>query len=298
MDEWVDRFLAHKKVEDGAGANTLDAYGHDLARFVDWCRKKKVETVDKITPAEVLGFVVFRRRDDGVSSRTAARNLVAVRNFLKFLHEEGVIPTNPAELVDMQKTERPLPKVLTMEDVEALLDAPDTAKPAGLRDKAMLEVLYATGLRVSELVNLPRGSLNLEVGYLRVLGKGRKERIVPLGEVALDWLLRYLDQARAKLLKKRLTDTDAVFVTNRGGPMTRQHFYLLVKRYAKQVGIKQSVSPHVLRHSFATHLLERGADLRSVQEMLGHSDLSTTEIYTHINRERLKNVHRKHHPRG
>ncbi len=296
MDEWVDRFLAHKKIEYGASPHTLDAYGRDLSSFVAYCTKRHVTDVTKVTEAEILGYVIHRRAQDRVSARTVARNLIAVRNFLRFLHEEGVLAANPAELVEIPKLERSLPKVLTYAEVEALLGAPNTATPGGVRDRAMLEVLYASGLRVSELVGLPQRSVDLSIGILRVMGKGRKERLTPLGDVAGNWLQRYLDEARPHLLGRRLSD--AVFVTNRGGPMTRQHFHVLIKKYARAAGIKRPVSPHVLRHSFATHLLEHGADLRAVQEMLGHADLSTTEIYTHINRERLKRVHREHHPRG
>jgi integrase/recombinase XerD len=296
VDGWVDRFLAHKKVEYGASPHTLEAYGRDLARFVSFCVGRGVGNVQKITDAEVLGFVLHRRNQDQVSARTAARNLVAVRNFLRFLYQEGVISSNPAELVELQKSARPLPKVLTYPEVEALLNAPALSTAAGLRDRAMLEVLYASGLRVSELVGLPLRAVNLQIGILRIWGKGRKERLTPLGDIAGDWLQRYLDEARSRLLKRRLSD--AVFVTNRGGPMTRQHFHLLVTRYGRAAGIQRKISPHVLRHSFATHLLEHGADLRAVQEMLGHADLTTTEIYTHINRERLKKVHAHHHPRG
>ncbi len=296
MDEWVDRFLAHKKIEYGASPHTLDAYGRDLSSFVAYCTKRHVTDVTKVTEAEILGYVMHRRTQDRVSARTVARNLIAVRNFLRFLHEEGVLAANPAELVEIPKLERSLPKVLTYAEVEALLGAPNTATPGGVRDRAMLEVLYASGLRVSELVGLPQRSVDLSIGILRVMGKGRKERLTPLGDVAGNWLQRYLDEARPHLLGRRLSD--AVFVTNRGGPMTRQHFHVLIKKYARAAGIKRPVSPHVLRHSFATHLLEHGAGLRAVQEMLGHADLSTTEIYTHINRERLKRVHREHHPRG
>lgn len=296
MEEWIDRFLAHKKIEYGASPHTLEAYGHDLALFAAYCASRNVDDVRHIDAALVLGFIVRRRETDRVSARTAVRNQVALRNFFKFLMEENAIAENPAELVDMQKLAKPLPKVLTETEVEKLLNAPDLGKPHGLRDKAMLEMLYASGLRVSELVNLPRGAVDLEIGLLRVLGKRRKERLVPLGEEAIHWLKQYLDQARPLLLKNR--QSDAVFVTNRGEPMTRQHFHLLVDHYGKGVGIRRKISPHILRHSFATHLLEHGADLRSVQEMLGHADLSTTEIYTHINRERLKKVHAHHHPRG
>ena len=296
MNEYIDRFLAHKKIEYGASPNTLEAYSRDLLKFASFCAACGVKKVTQITPAEVLAFVIRRRQKDKVSARTVSRNLVAVRNFLRFLHEEGIIPANPAELVDTMKIDRPLPKVLTEKEVEDLLAAPDTSKPIGLRDKAMLEVLYATGLRVSELVNLPESAINQEIGYLRVTGKGRKERLVPLGDEANHWLALYRESARAALLKQRRSE--AVFLSNRGAPMSRQHFHLLVDRYAKKSGIQRKISPHVLRHSFASHLLEHGADLRSVQEMLGHSDLTTTEIYTHINRERLKRVHARHHPRG
>jgi integrase/recombinase XerD len=296
VDEWIDRFLAHKKIEFGASPHTLTAYAHDLALFAEFCASRGVMTIEAVGQVEILAFLARRREKDGVSARTAARNLVAIRNFCRFLLEENAIKTNPAELVDMQKLSRPLPKFLTEEEVDRLLAAPKDETPRGLRDRAMLETLYASGLRVTELVGLPLSALNLDIGLLRVVGKRRKERLVPVGDVARDWLVRYLEEARPKLLGRRTTE--AVFVTNRGGAMTRQHFFLLVNRYARAAEIAQNVSPHVLRHSFATHLLERGADLRSVQEMLGHTDLSTTEIYTHINRERLKKVHAQHHPRG
>jgi integrase/recombinase XerD len=296
MDVWIDRFLAFKKIEMGASLHTLEAYGHDLAIFAAFCAKRGVTTVEGVTQAEILGFVVHRRQRDKVSARTTARNLTAIRNFCKFLLDEGAIHDNPAELVDMQKPARPLPKLLTENEVERLLDVPDLAKPNGLRDRAMLETLYASGLRVSELVRLPLGALNLDIGLLRIIGKRRKERLVPIGDEAAHWLEKYLGESRPALLDGRRSE--AVFVTNRGGPMTRQHFHLLVDQYAKRAGIARKISPHVLRHSFATHLLEHGADLRSVQEMLGHANLTTTEIYTHINRERLKKVHQKHHPRG
>ncbi len=296
MNAWIDAFLAHKKVEHGASPHTLEAYGRDLAAFAAFCVSREVTQVERITQAEVLGFVVRRRTVDGVSAATAQRNLVAVRGFLKFLQSEGAIEKNPAELVDLQKTKVRLPKTLSESEVESLLAAPDTATHFGLRDRAMLEVLYASGLRVSELVNLPLGALRLDIGLLRVLGKRRKERLVPLGDEAIHWLLLYLDRARPALLKQH--DSDAVFISKQFGPMTRQHFHLLVDRYGKKAGIKRKISPHVLRHSFATHLLAHGADLRAVQEMLGHVDLSTTEIYTHVSRERLKQMHDRHHPRG
>jgi integrase/recombinase XerD len=296
MDTWIDAFLAHKKVEFGASRHTLDAYSRDLARFADYCAGRGVTTVTAITQSEVLGFVVQRRNVDLVSAATTQRNLVAVRNFLKFLLQEGAITGNPAELVDLQKTRQRLPKTLSETEVEALLAAPDTATPLGMRDKAMLEVLYASGLRVSELVNLPLAALRLDIGILRVIGKRNKERLVPLGDEAAHWVQRYLDEERPAMVLREASA--AVFISKKGGAMTRQHFHLLVSRYASAAGIKRKVSPHALRHSFATHLLTHGADLRAVQEMLGHADLSTTEIYTHINRERLKIVHDKHHPRG
>lgn len=296
MEKLVARFLAVKKIEDGASPHTLEAYGRDLTKFLAFCKARGVVEAPAVKQAEVLGFIVARREKDGVSARTVARNLVTLRNFFKFLLEEKAVTENPTELVDLQKLARPVPKFLTEREVESLLDAPDLSTPRGLRDKAMLETLYASGLRVSELVNLPLSALNLNIGLLRVTGKRGKERLVPLGDEAATWLLRYLEQARPALLKRGISEF--VFVTNRGAPMTRQHFHLLVDRYAKAAGIARKISPHVLRHSFATHLLEHGADLLSVQLMLGHSDLTTTEIYTHINRERLKRVHRQHHPRG
>ncbi|MDP8222393.1 MAG: site-specific tyrosine recombinase XerD [Candidatus Lernaella stagnicola] len=296
MESWIDAYLAHKKVEDGASPHTLDAYGRDLARFATFCEGRDLTEVTAIDEAAVLAFVVHRRNVDGVSAVTAQRNLVAVRSFLRFLVFEGALPGNPAELVDLQKKKLRLPKTLNEKEVERLLAAPDVATPLGLRDKAMIETLYASGLRVSELVGLPMGALRLDIGILRVLGKRRKERLVPIGDEAGHWLQRYLDESRPRLLIKKAGD--AVFLSQKGGPMTRQRFYVLVNHYAKLAGIPRKISPHVLRHSFATHLLAHGADLRAVQEMLGHTDLSTTEIYTHVTRERLKSIHHKHHPRG
>jgi integrase/recombinase XerD len=293
---WIENFLDYKKVEFGAAKNTILAYRFDLTAFLSFCAARGVKSPRRITEDEILGFVRYRRAEEKVSARTAARGLVSIRGFTKFLTEEGVIKTDPAELVDAPKIERLLPRVLTVAEIERLLNAPDVADPAGLRDRAMLEVAYGSGLRASELIALPLTTLDASPRVLRIMGKGRKERLVPLGEIARDWIRRYLDEARGRLL--RGCCSPALFVTCQGGPMTRQHFFVLVQRYARAAGIHSEVSPHTLRHSFATHLLEGGADLVSIQAMLGHSDLNTTAGYLHLDREKLKKVHVRYHPRG
>lgn len=237
-----------------------------------------------------------RRFDDGIKSRSTARFLSSLRRFYAYLVREGVISVDPTVDVDMPKLDQPLPKGLSEADVERLLVAADTSSPIGLRDRAMLETLYAAGLRVSELVGLILSLVNLPAGVVRVTGKGGRDRVVPLGEEALQWLNLYLDDGRDKLLRGR--SSEAVFVTSRGAGMTRQAFWHMIKRRALAAGIDRPLSPHTLRHAFATHLLNHGADLRTVQMLLGHADLSTTQIYTHVARERLKRLHAQHHPRG
>ena len=292
----IDAFLDALWMEHGLSGNTLSAYRSDLQGFVRWLHdfgNKELLSVE----CNDLQDYLSHRFGTGTAVRSSARLLSCLRRFYRHQIREGRISQDPSALIESPKLGRPLPDSLSESDVEALLDAPQADSYQGLRDRAMLEFLYACGLRVSELVSLKLNQINLHAGVLRVFGKGNKERMVPIGEHALDWLERYIQVARPKLLKSRLS-TSALFVTNRGEAMTRQAFWYMIKRYARKAGIQKRLSPHTLRHAFATHLLNHGADLRTVQMLLGHSDLSTTQIYTHIAQARLKELHRKHHPRG
>lgn len=288
----IDSFLDTLWMERGLSKNTLSAYRSDLIHFSKWLQPKKVELV-KVEAKDILAYL---SSSDNVSARTVARRLSSLRRLYEYLLREEQIKQNPVSNVDAPKLGRTLPKTLTEAEVEALLNAPDTEQASGVRDKTMLELLYATGLRVSELVGLTVQQVNLRQGVVRVTGKGNKERLVPMGEEANLWLERYLSTARSEILNHALTD--AMFPSNRGKAMTRQTFWHMVKRYANLAEIKKTLSPHVLRHAFATHLINHGADLRVVQMLLGHSDISTTQIYTHVARERLKDLHAEHHPRG
>ncbi|MCB1738106.1 MAG: site-specific tyrosine recombinase XerD [Gammaproteobacteria bacterium] len=290
----LDRFIDNLWIERGLADNTLKAYRSDLGKLADWLATRDI-ALEQAARADLLEYLGLRARA-GMHARSSARLLSALRRYYRWLLREKRIETDPTAQIDSPRLGRPLPKSLTEEDVEALLDAPDLDDVLGLRDRAMLEVLYACGLRVSELVALRIDELNTRQGVVRVVGKGGKQRLVPLGEVALDWLARYLNEARPELLRGR--PTPDLFPTRRGHAMTRQAFWQLIKRYAKTAGIDKPLSPHTLRHAFATHLLNHGADLRVVQMLLGHSDLSTTQIYTHVARERLKQLHQSHHPRG
>ncbi len=291
----LDRFLDALWLEQGLRPNTLSAYRQDLTAFGGWLSGRGVGLVE-VGSTQIAAYLAALT-ERSVRPRTAARAVSSLRRLYRYLLREKLIATDPTALVEGPKLGRPLPKSLTEAQVEALLAAPDTTTTLGLRDRAMLETLYATGLRVSELVNLTLGSIGLEAGLVRAIGKGDKERIVPVGEEALSWLQRYLAQGRGLLLREKVSD--ALFPTGRGGPMTRQAFWYNIKRYAQQAGIAATaLSPHTLRHAFATHLLNHGADLRVVQLLLGHADLSTTQIYTHVARERLKALHARHHPRG
>jgi integrase/recombinase XerD len=291
----LDEFCDALWLEDGLTRNTLSSYRSDLVQFGGWLAESRSKALLEAQRGDVLDFLAlkFRLR---TKPRSAARLLSSLKRFYRFAVREGRIGVDPTLEIDAPRLPRGLPKNLTESDVEALLLAPDVNTALGLRDRAMLETLYASGLRVSELVGLTHPHMNLNAGVLRVLGKGAKERLVPLGEEALEWIRRYVAQARPTLLSGHVTDV--LFVTARGGGMTRQAFWNLVKRYAATAGIRHSISPHTLRHAFATHLINHGADLRVVQMLLGHSDISTTQIYTHVARERLKRLHAAHHPRG
>lgn len=291
----LDEFCDALWLEDGLSRNSLDSYRRDLKIFAEWLTSSRNKSLVAAEHSDLLGYLANRYQGN-IKPRSAARLLSSLKRFYRYLHREGRIDVDPSLEIDAPKLPRGLPGVLTEDDVQALITTPDVRTARGVRDRAMLETLYASGLRVSELVSLSMAQLNLNAGVLRVLGKGAKERLVPVGEEALDWLHRYLSEARSGLLGAR--NSDALFVTTRGQAMTRQAFWNLIKRYAVAAGIRKKVSPHTLRHAFATHLLNHGADLRAVQMLLGHTDISTTQIYTHVARERLKDLHAKHHPRG
>lgn len=288
----MDQFIHHLRVERGLAENTIESYSRDLTRFLEFLDQRELSppavTQDDLTDYMVgLGKVL--------SGRSAARSLSAVKMFYRFLVSDGKITTSPARLLNAPKLPLRLPGVLTCQEVALLLSQPEPATPIGARDRAMLELLYATGLRVSELIGLKISNINLEAGYVRTLGKGSKERMVPMGAKALEALLDYLSNGRPPLLKTN--SSPYLFLNARGRPMTRQGFWKIIKHYGIKAGIRKEITPHSMRHSFASHLLECGADLRSVQVMLGHADISTTQIYTHVTRERLKKIHEKHHPR-
>ena len=291
----IDEFCDALWLEDGLARNTLDSYRRDLVQFGTWLEKQSGKSLLAAGHGDLLGFLAHqvKRR---AKATTTSRELSSLKRFYRFALRQGKIGADPTLNIDAPKLPRPLPKSLTESDVENLLAAPDVEVPLGLRDKTMLETLYASGLRVSELVSLKLPQVSLDMGVVRVIGKGSKERLVPLGEEAIAWIRRYLDDARPELLDARTRDD--LFVTTRGEALTRQAFWYLIKRYARQAGLAKPLSPHTLRHAFATHLLNHGADLRVVQLLLGHSDISTTQIYTHVARERLKQLHAKHHPRG
>ncbi|MEO0367734.1 MAG: site-specific tyrosine recombinase XerD [Pseudomonadota bacterium] len=288
----IDRFIDAIWLESGLAKNTLSAYRSDLSLFAHFLEHTALLDAQEADIQRYLSQLLGQ----SVKATSSARVLSTLKRFYRYQIREGRLRQDPCAHVQAPKIGRSLPKYLTESQVDALLKAPDTKTDVGLRDRAMLETLYATGLRVSELVSLTMLEMNLQVGVVRIVGKGSKERLVPLGEQAISWLRRYLASARVDLLKRK--QSDAVFVTNRGSAMTRQAFWYVVKKYANQAGVDTALSPHSLRHAFATHLINHGADLRSVQMLLGHADLSTTQIYTHVARERLQGLHKKHHPRG
>ena len=290
----LQSFLDALWLESGLSNNTIDAYRRDLLAFASWLKEDSVDLTGA-SREDILRYQGIRLRE-GRKARSEARLLSSLRRFYRYLCREEIRESDPTAKIVTPRIGRTLPSSLTEQEVEALLAEPDCGVPLGLRDRAMLEVLYASGLRVSELVNLKVEQVNMRQGLVRCVGKGNKERLVPLGEIALDWLQRYLLEARAELLLGSATDD--LFPTRRGKAMTRQAFWYLIKRYAMQASIVKPLSPHTLRHAFATHLLNHGADLRVVQLLLGHADLSTTQIYTHVARERLKSLHATHHPRA
>ena len=286
-------FLNYVEIEKGLSPNTIEAYTRDLKKFFTFLRKREREPLTA-TQREISLFLAALRKK-GLSARSSARCLSSVRSLYKFLALEKRIASDPTDDIESPRTWFNLPKFLEPEEVDKLLSLPDTSRPGGIRDRAMLETLYASGLRVSELLSLKVTDLNFESGFLTCRGKGSKQRITPLGKSAMQWLKRYIEEARGPIKKKR--STDRLFLNLHGGPLTRQGFWKILRHYGGKAGIK-NISPHLIRHSFATHLLEKGADLRSVQMMLGHADISTTQIYTHINRERLHRTYRRLHPRA
>jgi len=290
----VQDFVEYCRLEKGLAANTLEAYGRDLARLADFSKGRHRE-IDETTGADIAAFV-DSLYSAGLASRSVARYLATLRSYYRYLLEQEQITVDPTTDVSSPGQWKQLPKFLTLEEVDSLLAAPDENIARGGRDRAMLQLLYATGLRVSELIGVQLNHLNASMGVLRTRGKGDKERLVPVGRQALAAIEDYVERDRPLLLKKRVSPY--LFVTQRGGPMTRQAFWKLLKQYGLKAGIIKNLTPHVVRHSFATHLLDRGADLRSVQMMLGHADISTTQIYTHVLRERLRSVYDQHHPRS
>ncbi len=294
--ELLDRFCDGLWLNDGLARNTLESYRRDVSQLAGWLREAHGRTLIEATGADLQRHLAWQVEKKRARPRTTGRMVSSLKRFFQFALREGLRADDPAAGLDSPKLPRSLPKSLSEVEVEALLAAPDVANAQGLRDRAMLETIYASGLRVSELVGLKTMQVSLDMGVVRILGKGAKERLAPLGEEAVSWIDRYQREARPELLGAR--KSDAMFVTARGGPMTRQAFWGLVKRHAAAAGVARAISPHTLRHAFATHLINHGADLRVVQMLLGHADISTTQIYTHVARERLKSLHRKHHPRG
>ncbi|HXJ18770.1 MAG TPA: site-specific tyrosine recombinase XerD [Polyangia bacterium] len=295
LDVGIQQFLDHLRVERELTPATVEAYGRDLAGFAHFAAGRTISRADTIGPIDVLDFLVHLN-ERKLSARSQARRLVALRQLFRFLKGERLITVDPTEDIDLPRFGRKLPDYLTIDEVDRLLVAPDRRTARGLRDAAMIELLYATGLRVSELVKLRLRDLNFDAGYLMATGKGRKERLVPVGEAALQAVRAYVEGARPGFAGARAIDT--LFLTHHGRAMTRQGFWKLLGRYARAAGIRKPISPHKLRHSFATHLVERGADLRAVQAMLGHSDIGTTEIYTHVSRGHLRSVYDRFHPRA
>jgi len=295
MFDLLDQYLNYLTVEKGVSANTLDAYSRDLQGYIAFMVRNGLSSIHDITAERVVAYLTARRKD-GLNPNSLNRSLAAIRGFYKYLLIEKLVEHSPLANIELAKVGLRLPDAISREEMEAILKQPAAATKSGLRDLAMLELLYATGLRVSELTNLTMGSINWQMGYLLTMGKGNKERVVPVGKTAYDLLYRYVQEARVLFLKKRASEI--LFLNKSGKMFSRQGFWKLVKKYAALAGLAEKVHPHTFRHSFASHLLAGGADLRSVQMMLGHADISTTQIYTHITRDGLKEIHRRYHPRG
>ena len=292
----LQSFIHYLSVERGLAANTLESYERDITKYIEHLHKLQVREIGLTNKSHITGFIGVLKKA-GKAPATVSRSMVSIRAFYQFLARERLIDKDPSVNMETPKLEKRLPKVMSMHEVELLLDAPRSSTPNGMRDKAMLEVLYATGIRVSELISLGVGDIHLGLGYVRCIGKGSKERIIPLGRIAAQTLDQYIRTDRPRLLKPERAE-EALFVSHLGSRMTRQGFWKIIKKYGLLAGIMKEITPHTLRHSFATHLLENGADLRAVQEMLGHADISTTQIYTHVTNKRMKEVYNRTHPRA
>ncbi|QQE72851.1 site-specific tyrosine recombinase XerD [Brevibacillus composti] len=295
MDMLIDQFIHFLSVEKGLSPNTLESYQRDMIAYTSYLQEQGVTRIEDSTRTQIIGYLMSLQ-EKGRATATLSRNMASIRAFYQFLVRDKYIEKDPSIHLETPKIEKRLPKVLSVEEVERLLDSPPVNHPAGLRDKAMLELLYATGIRVSELVNLNVMDVNLDMGFVKCMGKGSKERIIPLGSVAIQMVRHYLQAGRPRLVKE--PGETALFLNHLGKRITRQGFWKIIKRYGLKANVKTEITPHTLRHSFATHLLENGADLRSVQEMLGHADISTTQIYTHVTRTRIKDIYAKTHPRA
>jgi len=295
MKELIDSFLDYLSVERGLAKNTITSYRVDLNTYLDFIAALGITALSKISKSNITDFM-FAQKEKSISPTSISRRLAAIRMFHRFLARERILKDDPTSLIDSPKLWKKIPDTLSLNEVEALIAQTDPLDRQGARDRAILETLYATGMRVSEAVNLKKDNVNLDVGFLRCIGKGNKERVIPLGKKAIHSIERYLESSRPKLLREQKA-SEFLFLNRSGARISRQSLWKIIKQYARKAKIRKVIKPHTLRHSFATHLLERGADLRSVQEMLGHSDISTTQIYTHINKDRLKSVHKMFHPR-
>jgi len=295
MDQLSQLYIDHLLLEKGLSSNSIESYSHDLSVFIDFLYNNKINNIEQTDPASILSWIIDLKKK-GLSAKSRARHIVTIRGFYKFLIKEKLISFDPVKNIDIPKTGLALPVVISPEEMCKVLDSVDTSNPRGLRNAAMLEILYGAGLRVSELVSMRMENINLEASFVRVFGKGSKERVVPIGSYAIEKTRDWINQGRPLILKN--VPSYFLFVARAGKPMTRQGFWKLLKKYSKISGITKKITPHTFRHSFATHLLEGGADLRSVQTMLGHSDISTTQIYTHVSRDYLREMHTKFHPRG
>ncbi len=294
MKELIELFLNFLSVERALSSNTIASYAKDLNLYTDFLAGKGINSLSGTSRNDIVNFML-NQKDRGISANSTARRLAAIRMFYRFLVRERILKIDPSSVIESPKLWKKIPETLNINEIQALLMQPNVRERQGIRDRAILETFYATGARVSEVVNLKKDNVNLEVGFLRCVGKGNKERIVPLGKKAIEGITRYIENSRGEFLKKK--ESEYLFLNRSGARISRQSLWKLIKKYARQAGIKKPIRPHILRHSFATHLLEGGADLRSVQEMLGHSNISTTQIYTHVSRDRLKTIHKQFHPR-